>query len=57
MRADFAAAGVDIRVDLGTGKDTGDGTDFLFDIENILAGEGEDTLVGTAAAAPRSTPL
>ena len=46
---DFAAAGVDVRVDLGTGRVTGEGTDLLFDIENIVAGEGQDTLLGNAA--------
>ena len=44
--ADFAAAGMDVSVDLGTGRVTGDGTDLLFDIENILAGVGDDTLLG-----------
>ena len=48
--ADFAAAGVDITIDLTTGRAKGDGTDLLFDIENILAGEGDDTLLGSPAA-------
>ena len=48
--ADFAAAGVDISIDLTTGRAKGDGTDLLFDIENILAGEGDDTLLGSTAA-------
>jgi Ca2+-binding RTX toxin-like protein len=48
--ADFAAAGVDVTIDLGTGKATGDGTDFLFDIENILTGDGDDKLTGSAGA-------
>jgi Ca2+-binding RTX toxin-like protein len=48
--ADFAAAGVDISIDLATGRAKGDGTDLLFDIENILAGEGDDTLTGSAGA-------
>ena len=48
--ADFAAAGLDIRVDLSTGRVTGEGTDLLFDIENILAGEGNDTLLGNAVS-------
>jgi Ca2+-binding RTX toxin-like protein len=48
--ADFAAAGVDISIDLTTGKAKGDGTDLLFDIENILAGDGEDTLLGNTSA-------
>ena len=47
--ADFLAAGVDLRVDLSIGRVTGDGTDLLFDIENILAGDGQDTLLGNAA--------
>ena len=47
--ADFAAAGVDMSIDLTTGRATGDGTDLLFDIENILAGEGDDKLGGNAA--------
>ena len=48
--ADFAAAGVDMSIDLTTGRATGDGTDLLFDIENILAGEGDDKLTGSAGA-------
>jgi Ca2+-binding RTX toxin-like protein len=48
--ADFAAAGLDISIDLATGRAKGDGTDLLFDIENILAGEGDDTLTGSASA-------
>ena len=48
--ADFAAAGLDISIDLTTGKAKGDGTDLLFDIENILAGDGDDTLKGSAGA-------
>jgi len=48
--ADFAAAGIDISIDLATGRAKGDGTDLLFDIENILAGEGDDTLLGSTAA-------
>jgi Ca2+-binding RTX toxin-like protein len=48
--ADFAAAGVDISIDLTTGKAKGEGTDLLFDIENILAGEGDDTLTGSSTA-------
>ena len=47
--ADFAAAGVDMSIDLTTGRATGDGTDILFDIENILAGEGDDKLTGSSA--------
>jgi Ca2+-binding RTX toxin-like protein len=39
---------VDLRVDLSTGRVTGEGTDLLFDIENILAGEGNDTVIGNA---------
>ena len=46
--ADFAAAGVDMSIDLTTGRATGDGTDILFDIENILAGEGDDKLTGSS---------
>jgi Ca2+-binding RTX toxin-like protein len=48
--ADFAAAGVDMTIDLTTGRAKGDGTDLLFDIENILAGEGDDKLTGSAGA-------
>jgi Ca2+-binding RTX toxin-like protein len=47
--ADFAAAGLDVNVDLTSGKAVGDGTDLILDIENILAGEGNDTLSGSAA--------
>ena len=48
--ADFAAAGLDIKVDLSTGKATGDGTDLLFDIENVTTGGGSDSLVGNTNA-------
>jgi Ca2+-binding RTX toxin-like protein len=48
--ADFAAAGVDMTIDLTTGRATGDGTDLLFEIENILAGDGDDKLTGSAGA-------
>jgi Ca2+-binding RTX toxin-like protein len=37
-------------IDLTTGRATGDGTDILFDIENILAGDGDDKLTGSAGA-------
>ena len=47
---DFLEAGVDLRVDLNTGRVTGEGTDLLFDIENIMAGDGFDTLLGNSAA-------
>jgi Ca2+-binding RTX toxin-like protein len=48
--ADFAAAGVNIHIDLSTGKALGQGTDLLFEIENILSGQGDDNLVGNAGA-------
>jgi Ca2+-binding RTX toxin-like protein len=48
--ADFVAAGLDISIDLSTGRATGDGTDLIFDIENILTGEGDDKLTGSAGA-------
>ncbi len=48
--ADFAAAGVDLKVDLTTGKVTGEGTDLLFDIENLVLGEGSDVVAGGAGA-------
>jgi Ca2+-binding RTX toxin-like protein len=48
--ADFAAAGVDVKVDLASGKCFGDGADLLFEIENVLAGDGADTLIGSAGA-------
>jgi Ca2+-binding RTX toxin-like protein len=48
--ADFVAAGLDISIDLTTGRATGDGTDLIFDIENILTGEGDDKLTGSAGA-------
>ena len=48
--ADFAAAGVDMSIDLTTGRATGDGTDLLFNMENILAGEGDDKLNGNTGA-------
>lgn len=44
--ADFVAAGLDVNVNLGTSRVTGDGTDLIFDVENILSGEGNDTLLG-----------
>lgn len=47
--ADFAAAGVNISIDLNTGRAEGEGTDLIFGIENILAGDGRDTLLGNAA--------
>ena len=47
--ANFVEAGVDLRVDLNTGRISGEGTDLIFDIENILAGDGQDTLLGNAA--------
>jgi Ca2+-binding RTX toxin-like protein len=37
-------------IDLTTGRATGDGTDILFDIENIFAGDGDDKLTGSAGA-------
>jgi Ca2+-binding RTX toxin-like protein len=48
--ADFASAGLDISVDLTTGRAKGDGTDLLFDIENIVTGEGDDSLTGSVSA-------
>jgi Ca2+-binding RTX toxin-like protein len=48
--ADFAAAGVDITVDLSTGRAKGEGTDWLFDVENVIAGDGDDKLSGSAQA-------
>lgn len=44
--ADFVAAGLDVNVNLSTSRVTGDGTDLIFDVENILSGEGNDTLLG-----------
>jgi Ca2+-binding RTX toxin-like protein len=37
-------------IDLTTGRATGDGPDLLFDIENILAGDGDDKLTGNTGA-------
>ena len=48
--ADFAAAGVDLSVDLSTGRARGEGADWLFEVENINAGEGDDNLGGSAPA-------
>ena len=48
--ADYAAAGLDVNIDLTAGKATGDGTDLILDIENIITGEGNDTLSGSAVA-------
>lgn len=44
--ADFAAAGLDVVVNLSTNRAMGDGTDLIFDVENILSGEGSDKLTG-----------
>jgi Ca2+-binding RTX toxin-like protein len=46
--ADFEAAGVDVSVNLALGRSMGDGTDTLIDIENVLSGDGDDTLTGNA---------
>ena len=48
--ADFEAAGISINVNLQNGKATGEGSDLLFDIENICAGKGNDTLAGNSVA-------
>jgi Ca2+-binding RTX toxin-like protein len=45
--ADFEKAGISINVNLQTGKATGEGSDLLFDIEDICAGSGNDTLTGS----------
>lgn len=39
-----------MNIDLVAGKASGDGTDLLFDIENVLSGEGNDTLTGSSAS-------
>ena len=48
--ADFEKAGISINVNLQTGSATGEGSDLLFDIENISAGAGKDTLAGNTVA-------
>jgi len=48
--ADFTSSLVNLNVNLTTGKASGEGTDMLAEIENILAGTGNDTLQGSAAA-------
>ena len=48
--ADFEKAGISINVNLQNGKATGEGSDLLFDIENICAGSGNDTLAGSTTA-------
>lgn len=45
--ADFEKAGISINVNLQTGRATGEGSDLLFDIEDICAGSGNDTLAGS----------
>ncbi len=46
--ADFAAAGGALTINLQVGKATGEGSDLLFDIENICSGKGDDVLTGSA---------
>lgn len=46
---DFEAAMANLNVNLATGSVTGEGTDVLFDIENIIAGIGNDSLTGSGA--------
>jgi len=48
--ADFEKAGISINVNLQNGTATGEGSDLLFDIENICAGTGKDTLIGNSVA-------
>ncbi|PJK31594.1 FecR domain-containing protein [Minwuia thermotolerans] len=48
--ADFSDAGGAVDVDLSTGAASGDGTDTLSGIENIVGGAQADTLTGDAAA-------
>ncbi len=49
--ADFVAAGIDVRIDLATGKATGfDGSDLLLEIENVVSGGGNDQLFGSSGA-------
>lgn len=45
--ADFADSGVDMSVNLALGRATGEGTDTISEVENILSGEGNDTLTGS----------
>jgi Ca2+-binding RTX toxin-like protein len=47
---DFEAAMASLNVNLATGSVTGEGTDVLFDIENVIAGIGNDSLTGSSAA-------
>jgi Ca2+-binding RTX toxin-like protein len=47
---DFTEAGIDVRVDLLKGTASGDGTDYLSGIEDVLAGEGGDFINGSAEA-------
>lgn len=46
---DFEAAMASLNVNLATGSVTGEGTDVLFDIENVIAGIGNDSLNGSSA--------
>lgn len=47
---DFTASGLDVNVDLFKGTAKGDGSDSLSGFENILAGEGADSLTGGSDA-------
>jgi Ca2+-binding RTX toxin-like protein len=48
--ADFEQAGMAVTVNLQTGTATGEGSDLLFDIENICSGSGNDKLTGSTGA-------
>ena len=48
--ADFEKAGISLSINLQTGVAKGDGSDLLFEIEDICSGKGNDTLTGNGGA-------
>jgi Ca2+-binding RTX toxin-like protein len=48
--ADFTDAQGNVTVDLTTNRATGDGTDTLSSIENVIVGSGDDLITGNAGA-------
>ena len=48
--ADYSSSPGDVAANLASGTTTGDGTDTLGGIEDVVAGNGNDTLTGNSAA-------